>query len=357
MSQNGFCNNHSPSEREDPMERITVVGVDLAKNVFEVTGRNGEGRTVMQRSLRREKFREFISQLPSTVIGMEACGGAHHWGRLFREMGHEIRLVSPQFVKPYVKSNKNDRADSEAICEAITRPHMRFVAVKSLEQQDVLSVHRVRERLIKNRTALCNEIRGLLAEYGLVVAQGVSGLRRTLPRLLEEAENGLTDRIRKLIADLWEELQELEERIARYDTQIEIEVRGSEVCQRLLKIPGVGPMTASAIVASIGNPNVFKNGREFSASLGLVPRQHSSGGKERLLGISKRGDTYLRKLLVHGARAVLRHLGSKEDSRSVWLRKLETRRGHNRACVALANKNARILWVLMARGEAYRKAA
>ena len=339
------------------MEGITVVGIDLAKNVFEVTGRNSEGRTVVQRSLRRERFREFISQLPSTVIGMEACGGANYWGRLFREMGHEVRLVAPQFVKPYVKSNKNDRADSEAICEAVTRPHMRFVAVKSLEQQDVLSVHRVRERLIKNRTVLCNEIRGLLTEYGLVFGQGVSVLRRTLPQLLEEAENGLSDRIRALIADLWEELKELEERITRTNTKIEVEVRASEVCQRLKGVPGVGSLTASAIVASVGNPNVFKNGREFSASLGLVPRQHSSGGKERLLGISKRGDGYLRKLLIHGARAVLQHLGSKVDPRSEWLRKLEARRGHNRACVALANKNARILWVLMARGEKYRKAA
>jgi len=331
--------------------------VDLAKNVFEVTGRNREGRTVFERRLGREKVRGFISELAPTVIGMEACGGAHHWGRVFREMGHEVRLVSPQFVKPYVKSNKNDRADSEAICEAVTRPHMRFVAVKSLGQQDVLSVHRVRERLMKNRTALCNEIRGLLAEYGLVVAQGVSVLRRTLPRLLEEAENGLTDRMRELIADLGEELKDLEERITHYDTKIEVEVRTSEVCQRLKKVPGVGSLTASAMVASVGNANVFKNGREFSASLGLVPRQHSTGGKDRLLGISKRGDKYLRRLLVHGARAVLRHLGSKEDPRSVWLRKLEARRGHNRACVALANKNARILWALMARGEAYRKAA
>ncbi|HLG18727.1 MAG TPA: IS110 family transposase [Bdellovibrionota bacterium] len=335
------------------MEKVSVVGVDLAKNVFEVTGRNEQGRTVIQRSLRREKFREFIFQLPPTVIGMEACGGAHHWGRVLRGMGHEVRLVSPQFVKPYVKSNKNDRADSEAICEAVTRPHMRFVAVKSLEQQDVLSVHRVRERLIKNRTALCNEIRGLLGEYGRVVAQGVSTLRRMLPRLLEEAENGLTDRMRELIGNLWEELKELEERIARYNTKIEIEVRTNEVCQRLKEVPGVGSLTASAVVASVGNPNVFKNGREFSASLGLVPRQHSSGGKDRLLGISKRGDKYLRRLLIHGARAVLRHLGSKEDPRSEWLRKLEARRGKNRACVALANKNARILWVLMARGEKY----
>lgn len=336
------------------MESISVIGIDLAKISFEVTGWSPQGRPVLQKRFGREKLRKFVGQLPPTVIGMEACGGAHYWGRMFRGMGHEVRLVSPQFVKAYVKSNKNDRVDSEAICEAVTRPHMRFVAVKVLEQQDVLSVHRVRERLMKNRTALCNEIRGLLMEYGVVEGQGVSVLRRALPRLLEEGDNGMTDRIREVIADLWEELKDLEKRIARYDRKIELEVRSNEVSRRLIAVPGVGPVTASAVAASVGHAGVFKNGRAFSASLGLVPRQHSSGGKEHLLGISKRGDGYLRRILIHGARTVLRHLGSKEDLRSQWLRRLEARRGRNRACVALANKNARILWALMAHGETYR---
>ena len=340
------------------MEQVSVLGIDLAKSVFEVTGWDAGGRTVLQRRLGRDKLQQVVSKLRPCVIGMEACGGAHHWGREFRRKGHDVRLISPQFVKPYVKTNKNDRADSEAICEAVTRPHMRFVPVKSLDQQDVLSVHRVRERLMKSRTALRNEIRGLLAEYGVVAAQGTCALSRALPRILEEADNGLTDRMRELIADLSAELRELEDRVTRYDQKVETMARTDEVCQRLQSVPGVGPLTATAVVASTGNAHAFRNGRAFAAWLGLVPRQHSSGGKERLLGISKRGDKYVRKLLVHGARSVLLRLGSQmKDRRSVWLRELLSRRGHNRACVALANKNARILWALMARGETYRAKA
>jgi transposase len=288
---------------------------------------------------------------------MEACGGSNYWAREFQKLGHEVKLMSPQFVKPYVKSNKNDRADAEAICEAVSRPNMRFVAVKQVEQQDIQSLHRVRERLVKTRTALSNEIRGLLQEYGIVLPRKIGQLVSGLPLIIESSGSQLTSMSQELLRNLLEELNAINERVLGYDKKIKSIHDAHPVCKRLSKIPGVGPITATALIASVTDPSVFRNGRELAAWLGLVPKQNSSGGKEKLLGISKRGDVYIRKLLIHGARAALYWIDGKEDRRSVWARKIIEKRGMNRAAVALANKNARTIWVLMARGEEYRTAA
>lgn len=272
-------------------------------------------------------------------------------------MGHTVKLIAPQFVKPYVKTNKNDAADAEAIAEAVSRPNMRFVPVKQTGHQDIQSVHRIRQRLVRNKTALGNEIRSFLHEYGIVVPQSFNQLKKKLPLILEDACNELTPTIRELIHDLWEEFKDLEERIATYDLRIKQIYETNTECQRIGKIEGIGPVTATAVIASVTNPHLFKNGRELSAWLGLVPRQHSSGGKSVLSGISKRGDCYLRSLLIHGSRSVLKKASSKTDSRSRWVTKIRENRGFNKACVALANKNARIIWALLAHKEEYKKAA
>jgi transposase len=277
--------------------------------------------------------------------------------RVLSRCGHHVRLIAPQFVKPYVKSNKNDANDAEAICEAVSRPHMRFVPGKSVEQQDIQSLHRVRSRLVSSRTGLANQIRGLLAEYGLVLPQHVSQLRRGLPLILEDATNELTSFSRRLFAHLYDELLSLEEKIGALDEQIESVFQASEPCQRVGAVEGIGPLTATALVAAISDGKAFKNGRQFAAWLGLVPRQHSSGGKPRLFGISKRGDTYLRTLLNHGARSVVSRASRKTDRRSLWIADKQRRLGTSKACVAVANKNARIVWSLIARQEVYRRAA
>ena len=336
------------------MTEVTVLGIDLAKNIFQLHGVDGNGRIVLRKKLNRKQLVLFVANLPRCMIAIEACGGSHFWGRKFREMGHDIRVISPQFVKPFVKSNKNDVHDAEAIVEAALRPSMRFVALKSVEQQDALCLHRVRERLIKGRTALINEVRGLLHEYGVVIPKGAGHLKSRMPEIIELSENQLSPEIRELFAHLYKELCSYEERINFYDKKIHMQAKATESCQKIMKIPGVGPLTATAIVASIGNANLFKNGRQMSAWLGLVPRQNSSGGKTQLLGISKRGDSYVRKLLIHGARSVLIKNSMKEDKRTKWAKQLLERRGHNRACVALANKNARVIWKLLATNEHYR---
>ena len=287
---------------------------------------------------------------------MEACGSAHYWARRFLELGHTVRLISPQFVKPFVKSNKNDRNDAEAICEAVSRPTMRFVAIKSVEQQDRQALHRVRQRLIGQRTAVINQIHGLLAEYGIVVARQPSSLRRRLPEILEDGENGLSARARVLFARLYDELIQIQHRIEPIDLEIREIATQDEVCRRLQTVEGVGPLTATALTAAVGNAGVFKNVRQFAAYLGLVPRPHSSGGKQRLGRISKRGDTYVRTLLIHGARTTVRWSRHKNTPRARWLMALVQRCGVQKAVVALANKNARVLWALMTRGEIYRSA-
>jgi transposase len=326
---------------------ITAIGIDIAKYEFHVHGVNRTGRTVLKKRLYRTDVLDFMRNLKPCLVGIEACGGAHYWAREFRQFGHEVRLMAPQFVKPYVKSQKNDRADAEAICEAVSRPNMRFVPVKSVEQQDILALHRVRTRLVKARTALCNEVRGLLGEYGIVIPQGVNQVAKRGMELLLAPNGRLTTMMRKTLNDLLDELHSLQKRIAAYDKKLEAIAKAHPVCQRLTTVPGVGPIAATAVMATVADAAAFKNGRQFAAWLGLVPQQHSTGGKERLLGISKRGDCYIRRLLVHGARAVLFYAPKYSDRRNKWLISLKDRRGTNRAVVALANKNARVLFALM----------
>jgi transposase len=335
------------------MAHVSVLGIDIAKQIFHVVGMDDTGTVVLRKRCPRGALMSFIAQMPPAVIGMEACGGAHYWARRFREYGHTVKLMAPQFVKPYVKSNKHDMADAEAIGEAVTRPTMRFVPIKEVAQQDLQALHRIRERLVKARTALINEMRGLLGEYGIVLPKGIAQFRQALLSTLAQEQAKLTELGRNVFRHLHEEWLALEQRLTYYNEQLEAICRADPVCQRLLTIPGVGPLTATALVAAVSDATHFKNGRQFAAWLGLVPRQHSTGGKPRLLGISKRGDRYLRKLLVHGARATIRWVGLKNDRRSQWLRALMQRRGTNRAVVALANKNARIAWVLLATDQVY----
>jgi len=318
---------------------------------------DAHGHVVVKKRLARQKVLPFLAQLPPCLIGMEASGGAHYWAREFTQLGHTVKLMSPQFVKPYVQSQKNDPNDAAGICEAVERPRMRGVPVKSITQQDVQALHRIRERQIKARTALINQIRGLLMEYGIVIPQRASQVRHKLPIVLEEAENGLTATAREWLHALAEELQALDQRIAATDQQIERVFEADEACQRLAQLPGIGPLTATALVAAVGDATECKNGRQCAAWLGLVPRQHSTGGKTTLLGMTKRGNCYLRTLLIHGARAVLRVVDRKTDARSRWLQGVKARRGMNCASVAQANKTARVAWALLAKGDRYRHAA
>jgi transposase len=339
------------------MTKATMIGLDIAKQVFQVHGSDRFGRAVMRRKLRRSEVARFFSEQPPCLIGIEASGSAHHWARVLGGLGHTVRLMAPQFVKPYVKSNKNDANDAEAICEAVTRPSMRFVPQKSVEQQDLQCLHRVRSRLVACRTQLINQIRGLLAEYGIVLPQHPGQVRRGLPTVLEDAENQLTGFGRELFQGLYEELVQLDEKVGDADKRIQIAFQRTPNCQRIAAVEGVGPLIATAIVAAISNGHAFENGRQFSTWLGLVPRQNSSGGKSRLLGISKRGDPYLRTLLIHGARSVVYRAKTKSDKRSLWINDKQQRLGTSKACVAVANKNARIIWSLIAREQEYRRAA
>jgi len=328
--------------------KITTVGIDLAKSVFQVHGVDARGKAVLRKQLRRSELLGFFANLPSCLIGMEACAGAHHWARKLIELGHAVRLMAPQFVKPYVKTHKNDRNDAEAICEAVARPTMRFVPVKTPEQQAALALHRARAGLMKARNAQANQIRGLLGEFGVVLPQGIGHLRHRLPEILEDGENGLPGLMRALLSRLLVQLQHLDQQVAALEREILLWHRQNEDSRRLERIDGIGPLTASAYVASLGNAKGFNNGRQVAAWLGMVPRQDSTGGKPRLLGISKHGDIYLRTLLIHGARSVLRHLEHRTDQADSWLKRLMLRRGKNVAAVALANKNARIAWALLA---------
>jgi len=332
---------------------ITRIGLDLAKQVFQVHGVDRDERMRVKRQLKRSQMLPFFEQLPACKIGMEACAGAHYWAREFGRMGHEVKLIAPQFVKPYVKSQKNDANDAEAICEAAGRPTMRFVAIKTIAQQDMQAVHRIRSELIKSRTAKVNQIRGLLTEYGKVVPARIESIRRAIPVIQEDAENGLTPQFRRLLEGLRLDLVELDRRVAELNQEIETAAKEDHVAQRLQTVPGIGPITATALVAAVGEGSQFKRGRDLAAWLGLTPGQHSSGGKERFLGISKHGDSYLRTLLIHGARSVIRTAGNKTDPRSRWIVGVAARRHKNVAAVALANKNARIVWALLTRGGDY----
>lgn len=334
--------------------KVTRVGLDIAKQVFQVHGVDERGQSRLRKQLARAKVLEFFAQLPPCLIGIEACGGAHYWGRELGRLGHTVKLIAAQFVIPYRKRGKNDANDAEAICEAVERPNMHFVAIKSEEQQAVLMVHRARTLVMANRTAQVNQIRGLLGEFGLVVAKGVARLRRELPGILEDAENGLPALARAVLAGLLEQFHELDVRVAAYDRQIRALADASEPARRLMRIEAIGPQTATALVASMGDPHVFKSGRSYAASLGMTPRQHSTGGKARLGQITRQGDRYLRTLLVHGARAYLRVVEKKTDAKSAWARRLMERRHVNVAAVALAAKHARIAWAILAHGTDYR---
>jgi transposase len=339
------------------MHNINLLAIDIAKHLFQLHGVDKTGKTVFTKQLHRSKLMNCIANVPPCIIAMEACSGANYWARQFKKLGHEVKLISPQFVKPFVQSNKNDRNDCHAIAEAASRPHMRFVPIKAIEQQDIQSLHRIRERLLSHRTALMNQLRGLLAEYGLIIPQGQAALRRLLPEFLEDAENELTPFTRLLCQELYEELMALNDRIKNCDKKIQHIFNENKMCQRIAEVEGIGPITATAIVSDLSEPHHFKNGRHYASYLGLVPRQHSSGGKQQLLGISKRGDSYLRKLLIHGARSVVLSANKKHDKKSLWIQQLKMRRGANCTCVALANKNARILWSLLAYNKEYKKAA
>ncbi|NNM68388.1 MAG: IS110 family transposase [Gallionella sp.] len=333
--------------------KLTTIGIDLAKTVMQVHGINERGKTALKKQFRRDQMLPFFANLTPCLIGIEACGSAHYWARKLEALGHTVKLMAPQFVKPYVKTNKNDAADAEAICEAVSRPNMRFVPAKNGEQQAVLSVHRARQGFVKARTAQANQIRGLLAEYGIVIPQGIGYIAKRLPEILEDGENDLPGVFRQLLQRLGDHFKELDRQVSELEVQIQLWHRDCAASRVLAEIPGIGPITASALVATIGNARNFENGRQLAAWLGLVPRQHSSGGKPTLLGISKRGDTYLRTLLIHGARAVIRIAARKVTTGDSWIKRVMGRRNKNIAAVALANKNARTVWALLAHDRHY----
>jgi len=337
------------------MSEITVVGLDLAKRVFQVHGADRQGRPVLRKRLRRGQVLDFFANLSPCLIGMEACAGSHYWGRELQALGHEVRLIPPQYVKPYVKTNKNDATDAEAICEALTRPTMRFTALKSAEQQSVLMLHRTRELLVRQRTMLVNALRGHCGEFGIVAAQGLSRAGDLIKRIEDPADTALPDLARQALQCLTSQIRSIQEQIASIEKKLLAWHTSCAASRRLAEIPGVGLITATAVVASVGNATQFRSARQFAAWLGLVPRQHSSGGKERLGHISKRGDGYIRRLLVHGARAHLSWSRRKKQIRSAWLTGLLARRPTNVVLLAMANKTARIAWAMLSRGERYQE--
>lgn len=331
--------------------KITTIGIDLEKSTLSVHGVDAHGKTVMHKSLSRTKLLEFLSNLEPCLIGMEACSGAHDLARRLIAMGHDARLMAACFVQPYRKNQKNDGNDAEAICEAVARPNMRFVPVKSAEQQALLSVHRVRLELVAGRTALINQLRGLLTEFGIVMPKGRYQMRAHVCDALEHPD--LPELARTVLGELYQRIAALDQDILAQERRIETFARDSVLIQRIMGITGIGPVSASAIVASVGDAKLFKNGRQFCAWLGLVPRQYSTGGKTRLGRITKRGDVYLRTLLVHGARAALTVLAKRTDRLSTWVQALVARRGYKKAVVALAAKNARLVWAVLATGKPY----
>jgi transposase len=333
---------------------LHTIGIDLGKTVFHLVGLNLRGEVVVRKKCSRKQLLHFTANLKVRLIGMEACGGSHFLGRALREQGHEVRLIPAQYVKPYVKTNKSDYIDAEAIAEAVGRPRMRFVAIKTDDQLDLQSLHRVRERWVMRRTAVINQVRGLLLERGITVRKGRCHVEAALPGILEDADAKLSGALRVLLAQLKLELDHLEMRIDQADAVIKKTAGENEACRRLVTIPGIGPVTATAVIAAIGNGAAFRKGREFAAWLGVVPGEHTTGGKQKLLGISKRGNSYLRRLFVHGARAVLQQSAKQSSGLSAWLAQLTARTHRNVAAVALANKLARFAWAVLARNEVYR---
>ena len=342
------------------MKTITTIGIDLAKNSFSVYGVNAQGKPVLQRTLTRAGVIRFFANLPECLVGMEACASSEYWARTVESMGHTVRRIHPRYVKAFLLGSKNDANDAAAICEAVQRPNMRFVPHKSPEQTDIQCIHRIRQGFVRSRTALVNQIRGLLGEYGIIMRQGVSTVRNRLPEVIADETNELSPIMRRNLSSLYESLCFLDNRILDQEKILKDIVRENEACKRLLKVPGIGLLTATILLSVAGAASNFKNGREFAAYLGLVPRQNSTGGKTKLLGISKRGDSYTRTLLIHGARAVLYSLKTERTPRArqnAWLAELAARRGTNRASVALANKTARIAWSMLAQGTEYKIAA
>jgi transposase len=333
--------------------QITVLGIDLGKNSCSVAGQDATGRVVLRKRMRRQSVVKLAAELPSCIVAMEACCGAHHLARLMQAQGHQVRLMSPEYVRPYVKAQKNDDRDAEAIAEAATRPTMRFVEVKSAEQLDMQTLHRARDRLVAERTALINQLRGFLLERGITVPQGRRKLELLLAAMLAEGEVPLSPRTRQLVDDMRAQWAELDRRIEAFDDEFAARAKEDEAARRLATIPGIGVMNATALVAAIGNGQAFARGRDLAAWLGLVPKQRTTGGKPRLLGITKRGNKYLRKLLVHGARGAMSTLAKSATPLGAWLRGLLARAHPNTAVVALANKLARIVWAVLRSGSAY----
>lgn len=327
------------------MNNVTSLAVDLAKNVFQLHGTDVSGKLVIKKKISREKLSEFVANLHPCNIFMEGCGSANYWGKRFESMGHNVKLINPKYVKPYVKRNKNDINDAAGIAAAARDPDMRFSKIKNEAQQDVQSVHRIRSLLVQQRTAMINQTRGLLAERGIIMPKNIYSIRRILPEILDR-EKDMSILMQTCLKELYENLKSLDEKIAVYDQRIESLFKGNELCKKLATIPGVGVLGATILASVLGNGALFKNGRHFAAFLGLTPKQYSSGGKEKLLGISKGGDTYIRSLLIHGARAVMFWVNKKTDAQSKWIKCLMVRRGNNKAAVALANKIARTAWAL-----------
>jgi transposase len=335
---------------------IETLGIDIAKNVFQLHGVNRGGRVVFKRRVMRDQLLEVVSRIDRCTIAVEACTGAFYWARKFEGLGHQVRIISPQYVKPFVRRQKNDGNDAEAICAAARQPHIPFVPKKTVEQQDIQALHRARQRMVNHRTAVVSQIRGLLLDRGFAMAKSITRARRLVPEILADTTNELTALAREAISELYDLFRDLDRRIASFDKKIDRIFLESEPCRRIATIKGVGPKTATAIIAAIGDGSDFKNGRHLAAWIGLVPRQFSSGDRKILMGISKRGSQHLRSLLVHGARAVVRTAPSKIDPNNTWVNQLRERRGFNRATVAVANKNARIIWAVLQTGEPYRAA-
>jgi transposase len=344
-------------ETEDHQMNIRSIGIDLGKTTFHLVALGERGEILLKKKLSRKQLLSFTANLERSLIGLEACSGPHFLGRALSQQGHDVRLIPAQFVKPFVKSNKNDYLDAEAIAEAVERENMRFVPIKTDDQLDLQALHRVRERLVSRRTAVINQLRAFLLERGITFCKGPASLRRQMPEILENGDQQLSGRIRGLLAILWQEWKHLEEQVDCLSGEIESICGNDAACQRLRQIPGVGPLVATAVVAAIGNGAAFHKGREFAAWLGLVPRQYSTGGKPKLLGISKRGNPYLRKMFIHGARAAVLRLKREESLIGKWMNGLEARVPRNVLIVATANKLARIAWAVLSSGENYRAAA
>ena len=327
--------------------KVTLIGIDLAKSIFQVCGVNQAGKRVFNRQVRRAKLMELLIQHPDATMAMEACSGSNYWGRELQQRGFQVKLIPPQHVKPFVKGNKNDRNDAFAITEAARRPNLRCVEPRTLAQTDMIQVHRVLDRMVGQRTALINQARGFLNEYGIVVSRGKEKLLSAIPDLLEDADNGLTSSSRALLQALLDEWRQMNEAINRVDKVLKNQAKADEAAQRLMKMKGVVERIATATIAHIGNGHGYENGRHFSANLGLVPKEHSSGGKQNLGGITKRGNRYLRRMLIQGAWSVIRNVDKNDDRMSRWARQLIERRGKHKAAVAVANKMARIMWSML----------